>query len=52
MATLDKVHAKEADIARTLLADYRGANGEIILPRQRADRLQQAICEALVEVQK
>lgn len=33
--------------ARDLLAEYRRPNGEIVLPLERCDRLQQAIAEAI-----
>jgi hypothetical protein len=47
---MNKVHAKEAEIARNILSDYRAINGGgIIISGRRADRLEQAICEALVD---
>lgn len=33
--------------ARDLLAEYRRPNGEIVLPLERCDRLQQAIADAI-----
>jgi hypothetical protein len=49
---LDKVHAYEAEKAKAVLAPFRGGpgtRGAIRLRVERADMLEQAICEALVE---
>lgn len=51
---LDRVHKTESELACDLLLPFRiplnvfGAGG-IMLSRERADRLEQAICEALVQ---
>ena len=49
MTVLNEVHAEEAEAARKVLDDFREEDGRIfLLSVQRADRLEQAICEALV----
>lgn len=52
MTVLNKVHAEEAKIAREVLRPFREVDGRTTLSRQRADRLEQAICEALVAVKE
>ena len=53
MAALDKVHARESELAKKVLADFREPDGGVSgVNLNRADRLEQAICEALVKVQE
>lgn len=49
MSPLKQVEKVWADKARDLLAPFRNDFGEITVGPKRADRLEQAICEALVD---
>ena len=53
MAALSKVHARESKLAKEVLAPFREPDGGVSgINLNRADRLEQAICEALVKVQE
>ena len=52
MAKLSEKHPRESEIAKKLLAPFRGDGGFMLLNHWRADDLEMKICEALVEAGK
>jgi hypothetical protein len=53
MSALTKVHPRESKLAKEVLAEFREPDGSVNgINLNRADRLEQAICEALVKVQE
>ena len=53
MSVLTKVHPRESKLAKEVLDEFREPDGSVNgINLNRADRLEQAICEALVKVQE